>query len=204
MNLSIRPYHPTDLTSLYRICLLTADNGADGSHLFSDPDMPGYIYAAPYAFFEPDLCFVLTRDHQPCGYILGTRDSVAFSEQCETNWFPILRERYPMPSENDVSHQDKFIRGLHRGHMPNEVVADYPAHLHIDITPEGQGQGMGRKLIEAFQNRLRELGVSGLHLGVSQQNPRAVGFYHKLGFQTLKTYPSYLVLGIKLDVVNDQ
>ncbi|KAA3660169.1 MAG: N-acetyltransferase [Chloroflexi bacterium] len=198
MHFSIRSFHTTDLTSLYRICLLTGDNGKDGSRLYNDPDIPGHIFAAPYAYFEPDLCFVLTRDNLPCGYILGTRDSVAFHEQCERDWFAPLRERYPLASANDVSPQAKMIRLLHVGHRPHDEAESYPAHLHIDILPEGQGQGLGRKLIETFLNRLKELGVLGVHLGVGKQNPKAIGFYEKLGFQMLQEMPTYLLLGMKL------
>ena len=37
----IRPYHPTDLTALYRICLGTGDSGQDAAHLYRDPDVIG-------------------------------------------------------------------------------------------------------------------------------------------------------------------
>jgi len=198
MNLTIRPYHPTDLSSLYRICLLTADNGTDGSHLFSDPDLPGHLYAAPYAVFEPDLCFVLARDHRPVGYVLGTRDSAAFYEQGERDWFPPLRRRYPLPAANDYSPQAQMISLLHVGHKPGEAKAGYPAHLHIDILPEGQGQGMGRKLMETFLHRLRELAVPAVHLGVSKQNPRAIDFYERIGFHLIAERPFSLLLGMKL------
>ena len=61
MSFKIRNYHPCDLVSLYRICLLTADSGGDASHLYSDPDLVGQFYAAPYAVYEPELCFVVTN-----------------------------------------------------------------------------------------------------------------------------------------------
>lgn len=60
MDFKIRAYHPSDLSALYRICLLTADSGGDGAHLYDDPDLPGHLFAAPYAVHEPELCFVLT------------------------------------------------------------------------------------------------------------------------------------------------
>src|SRR5262249_24287047 len=103
MEFTIRPYHPSDLTALYHICLLTGDNGQDASGLYRDPDLLGRYYVAPYAVLEPELCFVLTRGGTPCGYILGTRDSAAFREHCEREWFPILRERYPLPEADDHS-----------------------------------------------------------------------------------------------------
>ena len=78
MNLEIRPYHASDLSSLYRICLLTGNSGTDASELFSDPDLLGHFYAAPYAVLEPELCFILTCCEFPCGYILGTHNSEDF------------------------------------------------------------------------------------------------------------------------------
>lgn len=200
---AIRAYHPTDLTALYRICLQTGDNGQDATHLYRDPDLLGHLYAAPYALFEPDLCFVLTRNEWPCGYILGARDSVAFGERCEREWFPPLRARYPLPRADDASPDGRRQRGVHAGHVVSAealagFVADYPAHLHIDLLPEGQGQGWGRRLMAAFLQRLREVGVTAVHLGVGRNNSRAVGFYQRVGFHPIHEYPSAIMFGIKL------
>ena len=46
-----------------------------------DPDLVGHLFAAPYAIFDPDLCFVLVKDSVPSGYILGARDSIKFYEK---------------------------------------------------------------------------------------------------------------------------
>ena len=54
MSIAVRPYHPSDLYSLYQICLKTADSGQDGSHLYRDPELIGAIFAAPYAVAEPE------------------------------------------------------------------------------------------------------------------------------------------------------
>ena len=194
----IRPFHPSDLTALYRICLQTADNGGDATHSIADPDLHGHIYAAPYAVLEPDLCFVLTKEDVPIGYILGTRDSAEFSRNCEQNWFPPLRQHYPLPSADDNTNDAHFIRLLHRGHGIDEGLGDYPAHLHIDILPEGQGAGFGRKLMQTFLDKLRELNVSGVHLGVSKNNPHAIGFYERIGFERLQEYPTAIVFGMQL------
>lgn len=109
---AIRPYHPSDLYSLYRICLLTGANGVDASSLFRDPELLGHYYAAPYAVLEPDLCFVLTHAGAPCGYVLGTRDSATFAARCEREWFPVLRTRYPLPPDDDQSEDAQLIRRI--------------------------------------------------------------------------------------------
>jgi ribosomal protein S18 acetylase RimI-like enzyme len=197
MRFEIRPYHPSDLYALYRICLLTGDSGVDASALYRDPELLGHLYAAPYAVLEPDLAFVLTADGTPVGYTLGARDSQAFAERCEREWFPPLRERYPLPMESDASPDAGRIRHIHRGHYHHSSLAEYPAHLHIDILPVGQGGGYGRRLIETLLARMRDTGVSAVHLGVSPTNHRAIGFYEHVGFHRIPV--DGVVYGMRFD-----
>ena len=92
---AIRPYQPGDLEDLYRVCVQTADNGGDATALFEDPMLPGQIYAAPYALFEPSLAFVAEDQAGVGGYILAALDSRAFGQRLERDWWPALRTRYP-------------------------------------------------------------------------------------------------------------
>jgi GNAT superfamily N-acetyltransferase len=198
MNLSIRPYRPGDEPALSRICLLTGANGADASPLYKDPALLGLFWAAPYAALEPELCFILMNDSAPSGYILGTRDSAAFRERCETEWFPALRRRYLLPAPDDDSLDSRIIRRIHAGHEANPELAAYPAHLHIDLLPEVQGLGWGRRLTGRVLDRLRELGVPAVHLRVSKANPRAVAFYEALGFHRIYATESSNAFGMLL------
>ena len=68
--------------------------------------------------------------------------------------------------------------------MP-EPYAVYPSHLHIDLLERAQGRGYGRRMIEQVMEMLMRRGSPGAHLGVSVPNTKALGFYHKLGFQEL-------------------
>jgi ribosomal protein S18 acetylase RimI-like enzyme len=54
-------------------------------------------------------------------------------------------------------------------------------------------------MMRTFLNRLRELKVTGVHLGVSKRNPRAIRFYEKEGFVKLKEYPTGMTLGMLLE-----
>jgi ribosomal protein S18 acetylase RimI-like enzyme len=198
MAFDIRPYHPSDLYALYQICLRTGASGADASALYHDPELLGHYYAAPYAVFEPDLCFVLTREGAPCGYILGARDTAAFGERCEREWFPVLRARYPLPAPDDQSPDAQIIRSFHAGRKASNSFPSYPAHLHIDILPEGQGQGRGRALMHTFLDRLRELGIPGVHLGVGTANRGAVEFYRRVGFEPIEVHETWIAFGMRL------
>jgi ribosomal protein S18 acetylase RimI-like enzyme len=191
MHFAIRPYHPSDLYSLYHICLRTGDSGQDATAIYRDPELLGHIYAAPYAVAEPELCFVLTVDGAPSGYVLGTRDSDRFHAWCE-------RERYPLPHPEEQSADAHAIRSIHAGYTPHPELAVYPAHLHIDLLPVGQGQGLGRRMMTIFLDKLRALGVRGVHLGVGKRNAGAIQFYERMGFQRVIDAEGWIGYGMTL------
>jgi len=194
---AIREFHSSDLVMLYRICLETGDDGGDATGQI-DADLLGHFYAGPYAVLEPELCFILTRDGAPCGYILGTADSIEFAGRCEREWWDPLRAKYALPDRRDRSREAMVIRELHSGYQAPELASDYPAHLHIDLLPEGQGVGQGPYLIDRFLKKLGDDNVKGIHLDVSRGNERAMTFYPKLGFKLLKESTAGVTYGMKL------
>lgn len=194
---AVRPYHSSDLSQLYRICLMTGDSGVDATPLYNDPNLLGHFYAAPYAVLEPDLCFVLTNSGTPVGYILGTADSQNFQQRTETEWFSVLRERYALPLPENPKDA-ALVRLIQQGYRPPENLDGYPAHLHIDLLPEAQGQGWGGKLMDVFLEALRAKNAPGVHLGVGKRNAGAIGFYERVGFSELFDAGAWLALGKKL------
>jgi ribosomal protein S18 acetylase RimI-like enzyme len=198
MEYRIRPYHPSDLCNVYDICARTADCGNDASGSHEDPLILGHYFAGPYAVLEPELCFILTKGGEPCGYVLGARDSTAFGQRCEEEWFPVLRDRYPLPPLEDESPFAGMKRAIHQGIHPSPDVLDYPAHLHIDLLPCAVGAGNGRRLMERFLAELRELAAPAVHLGVAGKNERAIAFYKHMGFATLRGYDWGLFMGLRL------
>jgi GNAT superfamily N-acetyltransferase len=186
----IRPYQGDDLDELYRICLQTAASGQDATSMFSDPRLPGYLYAAPYAIFEPSLAFVAQDAGGVGGYIVATLDSHAFEQRLERDWWPALRASHPEPSQDlakGLSPREQFaLHALHHPWgTPDELARGFPAHLHINLVPRLQGQGIGQQLIARVISALRDQGSPGLHLHVSQGNQRAAGFYRHVGFAEL-------------------
>ncbi len=198
MNLEIRKYHPSDITSLYKICLLTSNNGKDIEEFENEPDLLGHLFVGPYVTFEPELCFVLTNNFKPCGYVLGTKNSEKFYLTAEKKWFPLLRQRYKLPEQNDKSRMALIKRVLHKGHKPKDKFENHPAHLHIDILPFAQGKGMGKKLMFEFLNQLKNQKVAGLHLEVGKKNIKAINFYQHIGFTKLKNYEHSIIMGMSL------
>jgi ribosomal protein S18 acetylase RimI-like enzyme len=186
----IRPYRRNDLDDLYRVCVLTADNGQDGTALFGDPRLPGEVYLAPYVTFEPSLAFVAEDAAGPAGYIVAALDSHAFERRLEGDWWPALRTRYPEPPPEVAAtlsvQERRAVSNIHHNWgTADELARRFPSHMHIDLLPRIQGRGTGRKLIETLVATLRDHGSPGLHLLVGDSNPRAVGFYRHVGFDEI-------------------
>ncbi len=197
-NIQIRNFHPTDLPYLYKICLKTADSGKDATQLYKDPFLVGQYFAAPYANFEPDLTFILTLNEKPYGYILGTSDTINYYKWLNKYWLPILRKRYKIPEQNDKTKDANIIRLIHNESYLKNELSDYPAHLHINLLPEPQGMGMGKKLIYTFITKLKQLHIIGLHLEVGKTNTGAIQFYERVGFKVIKEYDKSIAYGMKL------
>jgi len=186
---TIRPTRPDDLDALYEVCVRTADAGGDARHLHDDERLPGHVFVAPYAVLEPELCFVVEDDEGVGGYVCGADDTDAFDARAEAQWWPALRRRYAEPdhARGPEWTQDEWHRFFIHTPITGDpkVVADYPAHLHIDVLPRLQGRGTGRRLMDTFLDALRARGARGVHLGVSPQNRHAIGFYRHYGFVEL-------------------
>lgn len=186
----IRGYEPGDLDDLYRICVQTADSGRDATALFSDPRLPGEIYAAPYGIFEPDLAFVAEDADGVGGYVLGALDTAAFEDCLDRDWWPQVRLRHPelRPDEAaGLSQSEQLIRQniQQPWRAAEELARRFPSHLHIDLLPRLQGRGLGRRMMDVLIGALRARGSRGVHLFVSRTNDRAVSFYQRLGLTKL-------------------
>lgn len=195
----IRPFRPGDEPALAEICLRTADAGGDATGVFADDDLWAEVFVLPYVARHPDLAFVVESDEgHPAGYIVGAPDTRSFEDWFAAQWWPRFSQRWPLP-ETEVTRQDGtviYAYGRRGGAEP--YGDDYPAHLHIDLLPELQGQGWGRRLIDTLIAALREGGVSGLHLVASSQNTGALAFYTRLGFTPLPSHPGVQAFGMPL------
>lgn len=181
----IRPYEPRDLEALYRICLATGWAGEDASGVYQDPKLVGHLYAAPYGVLAPECALVAEDDGGVAGYILGAVDTAAFEARAEAEWWPGLRGEYVDPAGRPRRHwtPDQRLAFLihHPNRAPAELARRFPAHLHIDLLPRLQGQGLGRRMMDAWLALAKSMGASGAHLGVSAANHRAVRFYRAYG-----------------------
>lgn len=195
----IRAYRETDLRQLYEICVRTGASGQDAYDTVQDKLLYGSVFAAQYGLFEPEHAFVIDDGYGlAIGYVLGCLDTPTFEERLEADYWPALQARYPSPEDHEGIDK-MLVTMIHNpSRMHHKIVGDYPSHLHIDLLPAAQGGGNGRRMMQTCMDALRKDGSRGLHLGVSAQNERALGFYAHLGFDELYVNPFVHVLGIRL------
>lgn len=195
----IRPYRPEDRAALHEICVRTADAGADATGHFEQDDLWGLLYAVPYAERHPDLAWIVeSEDGRSIGYIVGTDDTDAFEEWFRDEWWPQHAARFPRPAQPQTREQHVIDGAYRRGPGREPNAQEYPAHLHINLLPETQGQGWGRRLIDTLLAELAERGVPALHLGMDPRNAGAGSFYERIGFTRLPSVPDAVIYGIRL------
>lgn len=196
--LRIRPFRSGDEPALADVCLKTADAGADATGILDDDDLWAEIFLLPYIARYPTFAFVLeTDDDRAIGYVVGTPDTDPFLEWFGAEWWPERGRRFARTGEGTrqgglLSYADARRRGS------EPFAHDYPAHLHIDLAPEAQGSGWGRRLIETFVGALRDAGVSGVHLVASTENTGALAFYPRVGFTALPSPAGAQAFGMRL------
>lgn len=185
MTTTIRPYRETDRADVYDVCVRTGDGGADASGLYSVDDLLPDIYAGPYVEHEPDLAFVVDNGERVIGYAIGTGDTRAFARWYSEEWWPSVAAKYEASDAQSEAERALVRNGSQAERMLVAEVDEYPAHLHIDLLPETQGQGLGRTLIDTLRAELRRRGIPGLHLVAGRSNTNACAFYARLGFAEL-------------------
>lgn len=191
---------PAERARLEDICVRTGAAGADATALLRDPRLLTDVYLSAYLALEPELCLVLTDDHdRPVGYAVGTADTAAFERRCDAQWWPGARDRHPPRDVVGISALEAHLLDRLTSPQPTDpaILERFPAHLHIDLLPRAQGGGNGRLLITALLGALKDAGAAGVHLGVDPTNQRALGFYRHLGFAELPVAQG-LVLGLRL------
>ncbi|WP_137151523.1 GNAT family N-acetyltransferase [Devosia sp. FKR38] len=182
----LRAYRPDDLDALYDICLTTADAGKDASADYSDPQLVGHIYAAPYGVVEPERVILAEDEMGVAGYIVGTFDTPAFAAKLEQQWWPALRARYAAPSPDWTAADRQRVAGIKAPEVhPADLVATYPAHIHMNLRARLRGQGVGTQLLQRWVAEARAAGVPGIHLGASTANTGGVAFWTRSGFGPL-------------------
>ena len=181
---SIRKYSSKDSEHLKQICIETASDIFRGKKFIEKALTE--VYCRYYIEQEPEKCFVVANESDIAkGYIL-----------CAQNYedYKVIFKGKYLKTWNLAT----IIMGNFAINSIKDYAKEYPAHLHIDLLPECQGQGYGRKLIEELVKELKERKIDGLMLHVSMKNEGARAFYVKCGFKVLLQEKNDVLMGMKI------
>lgn len=195
MGFKIRNAQIKDIPQMENICLVTGKAGSDASELYNNKRLLGQIYCTPYVMYDTTPCLVVADDNDDVhGYIIGCFNTEKFYKWVNEEFFPNV----DISGENKTEGEANLKSIIKKGLILSDIDKEYTSHLHIDLLPSLQGQGMGRKLMEAFWDILKNNGVKKLSLGMSKENIGAFHFYQKLGFSILKNESWGYIFGKEL------
>lgn len=135
------------------------------------------------------------------GYVVGTSDTSAYEVAAEEHWWPVIRAAYLSSDDliettttatvreeeqDGLTSLDRHYLSLIRTgtHAPSDVLAFSGATIHIDILPEYQGKGWGRRLMQLAITQLERRGARALWVGSNGEEGRR--FYRKVGFRPIR------------------
>lgn len=187
------------MAELYQVCLRTGDSGSDATGLHAHENMLGDVYVGPYVTFGSATSFSLINDDDHVvGYGLSVFDTEGLESECNRKWWPEIQSKYSLLK--DRQSECWLIHEIFNpSPSPKHLLRDYPSHGHIDLLPATQGIGFGRKMMEAMERSLTELGSPGFHLRVSPHNARALKFYSALNYQVIDESPTVITVGKRLN-----
>jgi len=189
MTATIRRYRPEDRDDVFDVCVRTGDSGADATGLLADDSLLPEVYAAPYLDLQPDLAWVVDNGARVVGYIIAAQDTTEWARRYRRDYLPVFGRRHPLVEPPTTREERLVWVGHHPERTSVHDLDRYPAHLHIDLLPEAQGQGLGRQLIRILLAELRRREVPGVQLRYGETNTSAGAFYRRLGFHSLPSTP---------------
>ena len=185
----VRPYQSTDRESVMRIGADTAYFGSPIEAYMEDRNIFLDSFYAYYTDVEPDHGWVACVDGNVCGFLMGCTDSSAHTRKYIRSILPRLLGNLLRGKYNFGKHTFKYILGLIGGFLRNEFPSadhkEYPAHLHINVDQDWRGNGLGKRLIDAYLKQLVECAVPGVYLETTSLNEAACRLYEKKGFRLL-------------------
>jgi len=169
---SIRKYLPSDKERLRHICKETTgeENKKNAALLESIP----IIFNDYFTENEPDNVFVAVNEENiAVGYVICSTDILLFRKKMLSEYSKRVRKTYPA---------SLF---MHYASVAAVLITkkQYRTHLHIDILPEAQRQGLGTKLIDALCSHLKTKGIKNVSVLTISRKSMGYKFYKKYGFR---------------------
>ena len=181
----VRKYEEKDYKDVQYVCLHCEDGPEDPPTL---QEFVLHTFCDYYIDHEPHNCFVLDDDNgKAVGYVICAEDYDTYKKIFDEEYLELTR-----PQGEGLYNWAKTSTVLQAKYKD-----EYPAHLHIDLTPPYHRKGFGGQLIKALCHHLAQKGVKGVMLTVGDKNVNGINFYKKCGFTLLEHADTDVAFGIK-------
>lgn len=173
----IRKYKPSDRNQLGYIAMETAWD----SYKKSDKKRQtvAIMYNDYFTKYESDHIFVAVDENNvPVGYVICSTDYDLFVQKNNEEFLPRAMSLY-----KPIGIVHFMLISVLKQINDNRRV-----HLHIDLLPEAQHQGMGTKLLDALSNHLYQNGYEYMAVCGVNRYANSYKFYKKYGFVTYRNH----------------
>jgi len=82
----------------------------------------------------------------------------------------------------------ELLRTLIKPSDANNIQRGQIELTYIGVSPEAQGKGFGKSLLQTFTTAARSAGFDSVVLSVETDNPSAVRLYQRFGFQVIRNF----------------
>ncbi|HPW53559.1 MAG TPA: GNAT family N-acetyltransferase [Erysipelotrichaceae bacterium] len=166
-----------DNNHLNDIRAINASVSSNPNKPYAEKVLSQHLYIDYYTEFSKENCFVArnTENDEIAGYIIAEVDFNRFKHHMLTYYLPqakAIRTDFEQKIKDEVAAYAPFIN-------------QYDAHLHMDVKPGYQHQGIGTMMLQHLFSHLKKRGCKGVMLSVSKKNIRANSFYEKNGMSII-------------------
>lgn len=195
--LAVRPYRPADREAIRSIVHATGFMGESADWYWRDAESFAEVWTAYYTDDEPESLYVADDGGTVVGYLTGCVDSRRAPNPRSAILQQMVRRQLLFRPGTAGFFWRSMWDALQSPDVPTGELSDprWPSHLHINLLPPGRGRGAGRRLVQAWLARLREVGSPGCHLGTLAENGNAIAFFGSVGFE--RHGPPILLPGLR-------
>ena len=159
----VRPYRASDRQAIRQLCCDTGFLGEPIDSVFQDRELFADLFAGPYLEHEPDWALVAEADGRVVGYLLGSVGK-HFDFILMRNGAPVASKMLCRLLTGRYAHHPRsarFVRWLlTAGYYEQPKHPANAAHLHFNLDTAYRGRGVCQRLWLAFEQRLRNAGVT--------------------------------------------
>jgi len=186
MDFTLSPLSVLDKTGLTRLASL---HSAVMHTLLADLGAP--LVLRYYEVAQADssvlgLCAV-SKDGNLLGWAMGSPDPARLNSGLRQplTWFTAQILRLTLTRPRVLI---ELIRSVFSTSSANTLRSGQIELTYIGVSPEAQGQGLGKAILAAFIETARSAGYNSVVLSVETDNPSAMALYTRYGFQITQSF----------------